>query len=165
MAQTIKRPPAMQETRVRSLGSEDPLEEEMATHSSILTWRIPWTEDPDRLQSMGSQRVGHNWATSLSFFLWVYLTMVIVIIALSLCCNQEGIFLWFSPGESSGIPRGKSHKTLVLSKDWGPPPRVHAAMKFKTKNNKNCLLLARKTLTNLDSILKSRDTTLPKRSI
>ena len=58
--QTIKRPPAMQETRVRSLGSEDPLEEEMATHSSILTWRIPWTEDPDRLQSMGSQRVGHN---------------------------------------------------------------------------------------------------------
>ena len=51
---------AMQETQVQSLGWEDPLEKEMATHSSILAWRIPWTEEPGRLQSMGSQRVGHN---------------------------------------------------------------------------------------------------------
>ena len=50
----------MQETRVRSLGLEDPLEKEMATHSSILAWEIPWTEEPGGLQSMGSQRVGHN---------------------------------------------------------------------------------------------------------
>ena len=50
----------MQETRVRSLGREDPLEKEMATHSSILAWRIPWTEKPSRLQSTGSQRVGHD---------------------------------------------------------------------------------------------------------
>ena len=50
----------MQETRVQSLGWEDPLEKEMATHSSILAWRIPWTEELGRLQSMGSQRVGHN---------------------------------------------------------------------------------------------------------
>ena len=56
----------MWETRVRSLGQEDPLEKEMATHSSILAWKIPWTEEPGRLQSMGSQRVGHDWATSLS---------------------------------------------------------------------------------------------------
>ena len=56
----------MQETRVRSLGQEDPLEKEMATHSSILVWKIPWTEEPGRLQSMGSQRVRHDWATSLS---------------------------------------------------------------------------------------------------
>ena len=55
----------MQETRVRSLGWEDPLEKEMTTHSSTLAWRIPWREEPGRLQSMGSQRVGHNWATSL----------------------------------------------------------------------------------------------------
>ena len=55
----------MQETQVQSLGQEDPLEEEMATHSSILVWKIPWTEEPGRLQSMGSQRVGHDWATSL----------------------------------------------------------------------------------------------------
>ena len=53
---------SMQETRVRSLGWEDPLEWEMATHSSILAWKIPWTEESGRLQSMGSQSLGHNWA-------------------------------------------------------------------------------------------------------
>ena len=60
VAQRIKRLPAMQETRVRSLGGEDPLEKEMATHSSIPAWRIPWTEEPGGLQSTGSQRVGHD---------------------------------------------------------------------------------------------------------
>ena len=60
VAQQLKRLPGMQETRVRSLGREDPLEKEMATHSSILAWRIPWREEPGRLQSMGSQRVGHD---------------------------------------------------------------------------------------------------------
>ena len=66
MAQTVKRLPAMWETRVRFLGQEDPLEKEMAIHSSTLAWKIPWTEKPDRLQSMGSQRVRHNWTTSVS---------------------------------------------------------------------------------------------------
>ena len=56
----------MQETWVRSLSREDPLEKEMATHPSILAWRIPWTEEPGGLQSKGLQRVGHDWATSLS---------------------------------------------------------------------------------------------------
>ena len=60
MAQRLKRLPGMRETRVRSLGQEDPLEKEMATHSSTLAWRIPWREEPGRLQSMGSQRVGHH---------------------------------------------------------------------------------------------------------
>ena len=60
MAQTVKRLPAMQETQVQSLGQEDPLEKEMATHSSILAWKIPWTEEPGRLQSMGLQRVRHD---------------------------------------------------------------------------------------------------------
>ena len=71
MAQSVKRLPAMRETGVRSLGQEDPLEKEMATHSSILAWRIPWTEEPGRLQSMGSQRVGHRtWLSDfISFFL------------------------------------------------------------------------------------------------
>ena len=55
IAQLVNHLPAMQETRVRFLGREDPLEKEMATHSSILAWRIPWTEEPDRLQSSGSQ--------------------------------------------------------------------------------------------------------------
>ena len=56
----VKCLPAMQETRVQFLSQEDPLEKEMATHSSILGWKIPWSEEPDRLQSMGSQRVGHD---------------------------------------------------------------------------------------------------------
>ena len=60
MAQTVKSLPTMWKTWVRSLGQEDPLEKEMATHSSILAWKIPWTEEPGRLQSMGSQRVGHD---------------------------------------------------------------------------------------------------------
>ena len=60
VAQLVRNPPAVQETRVRSLGWEDPLEKEMATHSSILAWQISWTEEPDGLQSMGSQRVGHD---------------------------------------------------------------------------------------------------------
>jgi len=60
MAQLVKNPPAMQETWVRSLGWEDTLEKGMATHSSILAWRTPWTEEPGGLQSMGSQRVRHD---------------------------------------------------------------------------------------------------------
>ena len=60
VAQTVKRLLAMRETQVRSLGWEDPLEKEMATHSSTLAWKIPWTEEPGRLQSVGSQRVGHD---------------------------------------------------------------------------------------------------------
>ena len=68
MAQTVKSLPAKWETQVRSLGQEDPLEKEMATHSSLLAWEIPWTEEPGGLQSMGSQRVGHDWALILICF-------------------------------------------------------------------------------------------------
>ena len=60
VAQTVKNRPAMWETWLQSLGWEDPLEEEMTIHSSILAWRIPWTEEPGGLQSRGSQRVGHD---------------------------------------------------------------------------------------------------------
>ena len=60
MAQMVKNLPAIQETWVLSLGQEDPLEEGMATHSSIFAWRISWTEEPGRLQFMGSERVGHD---------------------------------------------------------------------------------------------------------
>ena len=60
VAQMVKTPPAMQETQVQSLGQEDPLEKEMATHFIILAWRMPRTEEPGRLQFMGSQRVGHD---------------------------------------------------------------------------------------------------------
>ena len=60
VAQTVKNLPAIQKTWVQSPGWEDPLEKRMATHSSILAWRIPWTEEPGKIQSMGSQRLGHN---------------------------------------------------------------------------------------------------------
>ena len=67
VAQMVKRLHTMQETQVRYLVWEDPLEKELATHSSTLAWKIPWTEECGRLQSMGSQRVRHDWATSLHF--------------------------------------------------------------------------------------------------
>ena len=60
IVQSVNNLPAVQETWVQSLGWEDPLEKEMATHSSILAWEIPWTKEPDGLQSMGSQRIGHD---------------------------------------------------------------------------------------------------------
>ena len=60
MSQAVKNPPAMQETQIRTLGQEDPLEKEMAAQSGIFAWRIPWIGTPGGLQSMGSQRVGHS---------------------------------------------------------------------------------------------------------
>ena len=82
VAQTVKHLPIMQETWVRSLGREVSLEKEMAAHSSILAWKIPWMEEPGRLQSMGSQRVGHDWATSLTYK------------AKGSCLGYRSLFLW-----------------------------------------------------------------------
>ena len=73
VAQMVKRLPTMRETQVWSLGWEDTLEKEMATHSGTFAWRIPWTEERCRLQSMGSQRVGHDWATLLSLFTFTFI--------------------------------------------------------------------------------------------
>ena len=73
VAQMVKNLPPMQETWVQSLGQEDPLEKEMATHSSILAWRIPWTEEPGGPQFMGSQRVGHDWTTNTFTFIFAYI--------------------------------------------------------------------------------------------
>ena len=79
VAQLVKNLPAMQETRIWSLGWEDTLEKEMATHSSILAWRIPWTEKPGRLQSVGLQRVGHDWGT--------FNFTIIYIMSKDFCCT------------------------------------------------------------------------------
>ena len=68
VAQKVKHLPAMRETQVLFLGREDPLEKEMAIYSSTVVWKIPWTEEPDRLQSMGLQRVGHNFTFTFVFF-------------------------------------------------------------------------------------------------
>ena len=67
VAEMVKNLPAMWEIQILSLGWEDPLDKEMATHSSILAWRIPWTEEPGRLLSMGLERVGYDWATIADF--------------------------------------------------------------------------------------------------
>ena len=97
VAQMIKRLPTMQETQVRSLGWEDPLEKEMATHSSILAWRIPWMEVPGELQqSMVLQRVGHNWVTFTSLHICMY------------TCVYMSIFFIYS----------SSQQTLIGSISW-----------------------------------------------
>ena len=79
MAQTVKYLPAMQETQVRSLGWEDPLKKGMATHSTILAWRIPWREDPGRLQYMGSQRVRATNTHSLKTLHMVYIVDLLTV--------------------------------------------------------------------------------------
>ena len=80
VAQSVKNLPAVQKTRVRSLSWEDPLEKEMATHSSTLAWRIPWRKEPGRLQSMGSQRV----STVLSDFTFTFTLSIVPVIRASL---------------------------------------------------------------------------------
>ena len=121
VAQRLKCLPAMQKTWIQSLGREDPLEKEMAPHSSILTWRIPWTEEPCGLQFMGWQRVGYGWATSLSlsyvsiyvykcvymyFYVhtymylyissYVFIIIVVIVIRIIVWFIHSQIFLMFS---------------------------------------------------------------------
>ena len=108
LPQMVKNLPAMQETWVQSLGWEDPLEKEMATHYSILAWRIPWTEEPGRLQYMGSQRVGQDWATSLL-----------------LSENKEGITvdkrIWLGERQTSSLCHGDfPHTPGSLLWQWCP---------------------------------------------
>ena len=118
LAQRLKCLPTMWETRVRSLGWEDALEKEMVTHSTILAWRIPWREEPGRLQSTGSQRVGHDWATSLSLSFTLlsldWFSLVFSLASLPLFnCSEETNFhlnmsflsysLWANPGTKSSF--------------------------------------------------------------
>ena len=101
----VKHLSIMQETWVQSLGWEDPLKKEMALHSSTIAWKIPWTEEPDRLQSMGSQRVRHNWVTSLSLFK----TQTVVMYGWELDC------------EESWAPKNWCFRTVVLEKTLESP--------------------------------------------
>ena len=95
----VKRLSTMWETRVRSLGREDPLEKEMAIHSSTIAWKIPWTEQPGRLQSMGSQRVGHDGATFRSIRLQQYV-------------NQE------LPDVQAGFRKSRGTRDQILNVCW-----------------------------------------------
>ena len=133
VAQRLKPLPAMRETWVQSLGQEDPLEKEMATHSSIFAWRIPWTEEPGVLQSTGSQRVGRDWATSLSLQSNKSAGLLRWLSGKRIClrcrrCKRWGLHPWvekipwrrewqpipvFLPGESHG------QRSLVGYSPWG----------------------------------------------
>ena len=103
VAQTVKRLSTMWETRVQSLGWEDPLEKEMAIHSSTIAWKIPWTEEPGRLQPTGSQRVGHDWATlpyltfciaGRFFTIWATREALYFILYCILSCLIFQVWLW-----------------------------------------------------------------------
>ena len=105
MAQRLKHLPGIWETWVWSLGREDPLEKEMATHSSTLAWRIPWMEESGRLQSMGSQTLRQDWATSLSLSFKCFVTCLLLPFRLFVCNflsfllkpsgNQEWLYFFF----------------------------------------------------------------------
>ena len=116
----------MRETWVRSLGQEDPLEKEMATHSSILAWRIPWTEEPGGLQPMGSQRVGHDWATSLTYLEFnKYLLIITALIFLPSVLFFSTFILKVQRRQWQHTPvllPGNSHgrRSLVGCSPWGP---------------------------------------------
>ena len=109
VAQSVKNLPAVQETQVRSLGWEDPLEKEMPTHSSILAWKILWTEEPGGLQSMGSQKDRHDWATNTYLLTYAPPSMGFP--------RQEylGGLPFPSPG---GLPESEIEPTSPTLADW-----------------------------------------------
>ena len=122
MAQTVKNPPAMWKTWVLSLSQEDPLEKVMATHASILTWRIPWVEEPGELQCMGLWRVRHNWATNTSFF---YLFLELIILSLWTQSSAQFSSVQFSCSVRSDFlpPHESQHARPPYP---SPTPRVHS---------------------------------------
>ena len=115
VAQRLKCLPPMWETRVWSLGHEDPLEKEMATHSSILAWRIPWTEEPGGLQSTGSQRVRHDWVTLLTYLEEIKLLYFVI------CNNLDflSILIWKKIINSLRISNLASWGNSMAIKDTG----------------------------------------------
>ena len=100
MAQMVKNLPAKQEIQIWSLGQEDPLEKGVATHSSIFPWRIPWREEPGRLQSMELQRVGHDWATKYACMLYLE--------------SETKWGGWPSPATQQGVRSGLEFESLGL---------------------------------------------------
>ena len=109
----VKNPPAMQVTRVWHLGQEDPLEKKMATHSSILDWRIPWTEEPGRLQSMGSQRVrrGSDWTTTTTMYYNYFLSRLRFLIGVSIS-NSQKLIEWIYR-KVEGYSRPEKHQEPI----------------------------------------------------
>ena len=127
MAQMVKNLPTVQQTRVWSLGQEDPLEKGMATHCNILAWRIPWTEEPGGLQSMGSQRVGHDWVTfTLKIPYWLISSMILtlgylsLVLSLDTCCKTQlcpRLFCSALPFSYLPVPE-QSHSPFCISENF-----------------------------------------------
>ena len=120
VAQKVKRLPAMQETWVQSLGQEDPLEKEMEIHSSTLAWKIPWTKEPGRLQSMGLQRVRHDWTTSLCLYgvgsIWEFFVSIPYS---QFCCEPETALkkknkVFNSSNNSKKITMSNPHRIILI---------------------------------------------------
>ena len=110
VAQTVKHLSTMRETWVRALGREDPLEKEMAIHSSTIAWKIPWTEEPGRLQSMGSQRGGHDWATSLTYLLLIWRAWTVLRLY-----PMAGLHVHSFPAQENFLPFGLMDSMLSAS--------------------------------------------------
>ena len=128
----VKHLPAMQETWVRSLGREDPMEEEMTTHSSTLVWKIPWMDEPGRLQAMGSQRVAYNWATSLSDFPF-----------LSYGFSSSHIWMWELDHKEGWAPKNWCFPTVVLEKTLESPMDCKEIKPVNSKGNQPWIFIGR----------------------
>ena len=129
VAQTVKNLPVMWETRFDFLGQEDRLVKGMAPHSSTLDWKIPWMKEPGRLQSMGSWRVGHNWATSLSLFTFMHWR------------RKWQPTPVFSPGESQGRGGAGGLPSMWLHRvrhDWSDLAAAAAACSKSFHQKQNC---------------------------
>ena len=117
VAQMVKHLSTMQETWVRSLGQEDPVEKEMAIHSSTIAWKIPWTEEPGRLQSMGSQRVRHDWATLLTYLTYPWTRY---------CSRYLGYLSEQRSLALESLPYGISLNLLLMLDIHSPPDKSYA---------------------------------------
>ena len=121
----VKNLPTMQETRVWSLGQEDPLEKGMATHPSILAWRIWWTEEPGRLQSIGLQRAGHDWETNTFTFQIKFLKSMTFLVAQTVknLPAMHEIWVWFLGQEDPLEKRIATHSSILAWRiSWTKEP-------------------------------------------
>ena len=143
VAQMVKHLPAVREAWVRSQGWEDSLEREMATHSSTLAWKIPWMEEPGRLQSTGSQRVRHNWVTSLSFFQFLISEMNIILFSHSFIHRYLLIFTAEMDYKESWVLKNWCFWTVVLEKTLESPLDCKEIKPVNPKGDQSWILIGR----------------------
>ena len=129
MAQMVKNLPTMKETQIQSLGQEHLLEKGMATHSSILAWRISWTEEPGSLQSMGSQRVGHNWATNTHAHTHTHTHTHTLTHSLTHTVTSVSIFPSWGSIKPSRSPL--NHQSSLVTFETFPCPRMQGSFKLE----------------------------------